>query len=115
MAEVRLRRLESLLREEISSMIFTSKIKDPRIERLTTVTDVSISKDLANAKVFVSFYGEEAELHASVGALNHASGYIQRVLAERIRIRKMPRLSFIADTSIARGARINKLLRDIAT
>ncbi len=84
MAEVRLRRLESLLREEICSMILKREIKDPRIEELTTVTEVKLSKDLGHAKVWVSRFGDRAALQNSVDALNHAAGYIQSVLARRV-------------------------------
>ena len=58
MPEIRLRRIESLLRSEISSMILTGQIKDPRIEPLTTITEVKITKDLGHAKVWVSRFGD---------------------------------------------------------
>ena len=114
MAELRLRRLESLLREEICSLIFKGEIKDPRVEALTTVTAVEVSKDLGHAKVFVSRFGERKDLQASVDALNHAAGHIQSVLAKRISLRAFPHLSFILDDSIERGVRITQKLRDIA-
>jgi ribosome-binding factor A len=114
MAELRLKRIESLLRQEICSMIFMGEIKDPRVEKLTTVTDVELSKDLGHAKVFVSRFGERAVLEGSVKALNHAAGFIQGVLAKRISIRTFPKLAFILDDSIEKGFRITKKLREIS-
>jgi ribosome-binding factor A len=114
MSELRLKRLESLLREEISGMIQRGEIKDPRLEKLTTVTDVTLSRDLGHARVYVSRFGEREELAASVAALNHAAGFIQGVLSRRVSMRTFPRLTFILDDSIARGFRITEKLRDIA-
>ncbi len=114
MAEVRLKRLESLLRQEISAMILMGEIKDPRVERLTTITDVTLSKDLGHAKIFVSRFGEREKLEASVNALNHAAGFIQGVLAKRISLRVFPRLTFILDDSIEKGFRIAQKLREIS-
>ncbi len=114
MAEVRLKRLESLLRQEISAMILTGEIKDPRVERLTTITDVTLSRDLGHAKIFVSRFGEREMLEASVNALNHAAGFIQGVLAKRISLRIFPRLTFILDDSIEKGFRIAQKLREIS-
>ena len=114
MAEVRLRRIESLLHQEISAMISREEIKDPRIEKLTTVTSVTVSRDLGHAKVFMSRYGEKKELETSILALNHAAGFIQGVLAKRISLRTFPRLTFLIDDSMERGFRVVKKLRDIA-
>lgn len=95
-------------------MILKGEIKDPRVESLTTVTDVEVSKDMGHAKVFVSRYGERKDLESSVKALNHAAGFIQGVLARRISLRIFPHLTFILDDSIERGARITKTLRELA-
>ena len=113
MAEVRLRRIESVLREEICSMIFSGEIKDPRVEQLTTVTEVKVSRDLGHAKVWVSRFGDRAAVAESVDALNHAAGFIQGVLSKRISLRTFPRLTFLLDDSMENGFRIAKKLRDI--
>jgi ribosome-binding factor A len=113
MAEVRLRRIESLIRQEICSMISTGEIKDPRIEPLTTVTEVNITRDLAHAKVWVSRYGDRAAVAGSVDGLNHAAGFIQGILSKRISLRIFPRLTFLVDDSMENGFRIAQKLRDI--
>jgi ribosome-binding factor A len=113
MAEVRLRRLESLLRQEICSMIIMKEIKDPRIEELTTVTEVNLSRDLSYAKVWVSRFGDKEALAGSIDALNHASGYIQRVLSKRISMRTFPHLTFQLDNAMENGFRIAQKLREI--
>ena len=113
MAEIRLRRIESLIRQEICSMISTGQIKDPRIEQLTTVTEVNVSRDLGHAKVWVSRFGDRAAVAGSVDGLNHAAGFIQGVLSKRISLRVFPRLTFLIDNSMENGFRIAQKLRDI--
>jgi len=94
-------------------MIFTGEIKDPRVERLTTVTEVNVSRDLGHAKVWVSRYGDREAVAASVDALNHAAGFIQGVLSKRISVRTFPRLTFLLDDSMENGFRVAKKLREL--
>ncbi len=94
-------------------MIFKGEIKDPRVERLTTVTEVNVSRDLGHAKVWVSRYGDRAEVSESVEALNHAAGFIQTVLSKRISLRVFPKLTFLRDDSMENGFRIAQKLRDV--
>jgi len=94
-------------------MISTGEIKDPRIEALTTVTEVNISRDLSHAKVWVSRFGEREKVDEIVEALNHAAGFIQGVLSKRISLRTFPKLSFHRDDSMENGFRIAKKLREI--
>lgn len=94
-------------------MLSLGRIKDPRIEPLTIITGVEASKDMKHAKVYVSFHGDARLLDNGVAALNHAAGFIQSTLAKRISIRMMPRLTFVADHSMERGARLTKILRDV--
>ena len=113
MKEVRRRKIESLLREEIASMIVNSEVKDPRIDKLLSVTDVSISRDFQYAKVYISLYGEKEKQERAVELLNHASGFIQGRLGKRIRLKATPKLTFLFDDSIERGFRITRALKDL--
>jgi len=94
-------------------MIFSGEIKDPRVERLTTVTEVNLSRDLGHAKVWVSRFGDREAVAASVDALNHAAGFIQGVLSKRISVRTFPRLTFLLDDSMENGFRVAKKLREL--
>jgi len=113
MAEIRLRRIEAALRSEISSMIAMGEIKDPRIEPLTTITEVSLAKDMQHAKVWVSRFGSREAVSDTVAGLNHAAGYIQTVLAKRISLRIFPRLTFLRDDAMENGFRIAQKLREL--
>lgn len=114
MADVRLRRMESLLREEISSLILRNEIKDPRVDTMVSVSDVSVSKDLAYAKVKVSGFKERGALESAVEGLNSAAGFIQGQLGKRIRARVTPRITFLADHSIEEGFRVNSSIEELS-
>jgi ribosome-binding factor A len=113
MAEIRLRKVESLLKEEISALISRRVIKDPRLAPMTTITDVEVSRDLRYAKVYVSLYGDTEIRAQSVDALNHASGFIHTKLKKSVRLRFIPKLTFFADDSIERGVRLTNKIRDL--
>lgn len=114
MGSVRLKRVESLLREEISSLILRNEIKDPRVDTMLSVSSVDVSRDLAYAKVRVSGFKERRQLEKAVQGLNHASGFIQQQLGRKLRFRSTPRLTFLADHSIEEGFEVSRGLKELA-
>lgn len=114
MASIRLRRVESLLREEISSLILRHEIKDPRVDSMLSVTNVEVSKDLAYAKVRVSSFKEQGSLESAVEGLNSAAGFIQSKLGKRLRFKSTPILTFLADHSIQQGFEVNQTIDRVA-
>jgi ribosome-binding factor A len=114
MASVRLRRVESLLREEISSLILRNEVKDPRVDTMISVSGVTVSKDLAYAKVRVSGFTQRGTLEEAVRGLNHAAGFIQQQLGKKLRFRNTPRLTFLADHSIEEGFEVSRSLKELA-
>ncbi len=94
-------------------MIRLGETKDPRIEPLTTITEVSLSKDMGHAKVWVSGFGSREKLSDTVAALNHAAGFIQGVLAKRIPLRVFPHLHFHRDDAMENGFRVAQKLREL--
>lgn len=115
MDELRLKRVENLLRDGISSMILSDEIKDPRVSTFTSVVDVRLSKDLGHAKVLVSSYQSEEVLKGSVAALNHAAGFIQGRLSRRLRLRVTPKLTFVPDSSIREGFELTHKIEELNT
>jgi ribosome-binding factor A len=99
------------IQHEIGAMLFRD-LKDRRIG-FVTVTGVQMSPDLRHAKIYVSAMGNEKEKEASLEALNHASGWIRHELGQRIRIKFLPEIVFLPDTSQEYGERIDKLLNEI--
>ena len=103
MAEFRLERLGQQLQEMISALVLEGKIKDPRVSPFISITRVNVSRDLAYADVYVSNIRETANINRSAEGLQSAAGFIQSQLGAALRIRKIPRLRFHADTGIREG------------
>ncbi len=112
MSEFRIQRAEKIILEEISKLVVTGKIKDPRINRLISIIRVTVSRDLGYGKIYISGYCSDKEIDNSVSALNHASGYIQGIIAKKLNTRLTPRLSFFRDDSLKEGFEINKIIED---
>lgn len=110
MGEFRLTRLGEQIRDEISQMILTQKIKDPRVSTFLTINRVEVVADLAYAKVYVSSFMSDKQTEKGVKGLDCAAGFIQTQLSKKLRLRQFPKLSFIADSSIKEGFEmVNKL------
>ena len=99
------------MKQEIAEILMR-KIKDPRIG-FVTVTDVEVSHDLRNAKVFVSIYGDENNKKETLKGLESAIPFIRSELAARMRFRCVPELLFRFDPTLEQGAHIMELLRSI--
>ena len=104
-------RLDSQIRTELMD-ILQRELADPRVG-FATVTHVETAPDLTQARVWVSVFGTEAQREQTMAALADAAGWMRRRLAERLAIRRVPRLVFRADESIAGGDRVLRLLRDL--
>jgi len=97
------------IQKEIA-VILMREVKDPRLS-MTTVSAVEITRDLAYAKVFVTFFtNEQSEIESSVEVLNDAAGFIRSLLAKKLRARIMPHLRFVYDKSMAEGVRMTSLV-----
>ena len=110
----RIERVNSLIRQEISQLL-QRQVKDPRLGNFVAVTEVSLSPDLRYARVFVSCMGSEEEKQATLSGLIAASGFLRNRLAKRLRLRRIPELSFHWDDSIERGAHLLELIDEVST
>ena len=110
MGEHRIERLQEQVREEISRLISSHRIKDGRVGSFLSVNRVIISSDLSYAKVYVSSFMDEHTTKQGVAGLEHAKGFIRSSLAKMLRVRKTPELSFIYDKSIKEGQDIIRLI-----
>jgi len=106
-------RVGEQMKKELSDII-GRKIKDPRIG-FVTVTDVELTGDLQQAKVFITVLGDEKQKNDTMKALAKAKGFIRSEIGQRIRLRKTPDLIFEFDESIDYGNRIEKLLKEIGS
>lgn len=81
---------------------------------IVTIAEVRVSADLGHASVYVTVLDDKGE--ESVKVLNHASGFLRGQLGQRLRLRTIPHLHFIYDTTAERGAHLSALIdRAVAT
>ena len=109
--KLRIEKLQELIKQETGKMLLND-IKDPRIG-FVTVTDVEMTGDLREAKIFVSIMGGDEQVKNSLEGLNSALGFIRREIGKRIRLRFTPEISFALDTSLDYGDHIQKLLLQV--
>ena len=110
MPNVRIERLNHTYQEEIS-MIIMEEIKDEDI-KFVTITGVEVTNDLSFAKVYYTILDDKKK-EKTQDALNKASSFIRKKLAERIEIRHTPELKFIYDSSEEYGTHIDKIIEKI--
>ena len=108
-------RIERVSREmvRILSKIILYELNDPRMN-FASVTRAKLTPDLREAKVYISVLGEEKQKKLVMYGLNHAKGFIQKMLGEQLKIRILPRIQFVLDDSIEKAIRMEKLLKKIS-
>ena len=141
MATQRLNKVAQAVKEEVAR-ILQQELKDPRIG-FVTITRVKVTADLSQATIyFTLLQGNEAggrsgfaspsESHEAGGrsgaassgrsqgsasetetGLKSATGFIRRLLGERLRLRVTPEVIFRLDTAVEETFRINKLLDEL--
>jgi len=105
-------RVASELKKAIS-YILEFEINDSRLKEVT-LTDLVLTDDLRNAKVYVSMEMiAEENRKDTMKALKNARGFIRKNLSSKIRLRYMPTLSFEYDNSIDYGFRVDDILKGI--
>jgi ribosome-binding factor A len=108
-------RTGKLIQREISGLL-EREVNDPRLSKLISVTEVTLSPDLKHAKIFVSTLGSEIEnKEEMLAGFNNASGFLRRELASHLELKYTPQLSFHYDDSIERGARLLKLMGELTS
>lgn len=96
------------------SQIINTELKDPRIDGLISVTKVDVTKDLRNAKIFISLYGDENTKAEVFEVIKNASSFIRRELASKIRVKFVPEICFKLDDSIEYSVHIHKLIEEVS-
>lgn len=104
-------RMDQILKKEISR-ILQFELKNPKLG-FVTVTDVECTRDMSQAKVYVSFLGRQERNDAGMKVLRSAKGFIRSTLAKNIKARKMPDLIFVQDTSLEQGRKIEGIISNL--
>jgi ribosome-binding factor A len=107
----RKRRVDEAIKQVLSAALPT--LKDPRIG-FVTVTGVEATRDFAQATVYVSVYGSEAEQRKTLEGLEAARGVLQAQVARELQLRRTPVLSFAFDPAVERGVRLGQMIDELA-
>jgi ribosome-binding factor A len=99
------------IRQE-ASVIIHDKLKDPRLG-FVTITNVEITPDLRYAKIFFSVLGNEEAYKKTKDALDSASGFVRKLVAQRLNFRFAPEIAFYDDRSTEYSVRIEEILNEI--
>jgi ribosome-binding factor A len=106
-------RVGEQIRLELSELI-ARQVHDPGVGFIT-LTKVSVTSDLQIARVYYTTMGDEKARAETAKALQRATPFLRRQLGARIRLRRVPELSFFYDESIAHQDRIEQILQDLKT
>ena len=102
-------RVNFTLRKELGNLI-AEEVSDPRLAELTSITRIDCASDLGKARVYVSVMGDEQVRRSSLQALRSASGRLRNLVKRRVRMRRIPALEFVADSTLEDGAEILALI-----
>ncbi|WP_427979805.1 30S ribosome-binding factor RbfA [Agarivorans sp.] len=101
-------RVAQQIQKEVA-VILQREVRDSRLG-LVTVSAVEVTRDLAYAKIFVTFLDDSDEaVKASLEALEEHVGYVRHLLAKAMRLRAVPELRFQYDGSLREGLRMTEL------
>lgn len=105
-------RVGQQIHKEVASILqHEFKHREPEVGMIT-VSGVEVSRDLAHAKIFITFYNsDEDKAKTDLKKLQESKSFVRGLLGRRVRMRNVPDLHFFNDSSILEGARISALVK----
>ncbi len=96
------------------SVLIQREVRDPRLS-MVNITAAEVSRDMGYAKIWVTFVDIEDEQQQidALKTLNNAAGFLRSLLAKDMQMRTVPKLRFIYDESIHRGAYLSSLIDEV--
>ena len=101
------------IRHQLSQALMRGDIYVPELEGISvTVSEVSVSPDMSNAKAFVTPLGGN-DMEQIVAILNIIAPDLQTYIAQKVHLRRMPRLKFVADRSFDEAQKMSNLIANL--
>jgi ribosome-binding factor A len=97
---------------EVAAVAVQRELRDPRLG-FVTVTRVKLSPDLAEANVYWSALGTEAQRRTSARALADATPVIQSIVAKALQTRTTPTLTFRPDDTLVEAERLEGIFEKL--
>jgi len=104
-------RVADQLRAELAQLL-SREVHDPGVG-FVTLTRVRVSPDLQMARVYYTSLGDDTGRRATARALERAAPFLRRQIGRRLRLKRVPELTFAYDDSIAGQDRIERLLNEL--
>lgn len=101
-------RVAEQIQRELAELV-QMEVKDPRVG-LVTLTGVEVTQDYAHAKIYFTTMKSAEQAAKAQAGLENAAGFLRSQLAHRMKLRIMPQLHFIYDTSVENGVRLSQLI-----
>lgn len=110
----RMDRVQNLLKQEIAQII-DQDLRNPNLPSFITVNQVRVTKDLSQATVQVTMLEDASPetIKTTVDELNRSAGYIQRLLTQRVQLRRHPRLHFAYSPVTRQALEMERLFQQI--
>ena len=90
------------------ALLVRDEAKDQRLAEVT-IQEVRVTRDLSHAKVFFTVRDkDEADQFTEI--LGHAAGFLRRRLGQVMKLRTVPELHFVYDSSLEDGLRLSALI-----
>ena len=102
--------IESVLRRAVQDVLMKG-LNDPRVRGLISVTKVELTSDYAEATIWCSVLPEEHGA-LSIRGISSAANWIRREAAEKVRLRRMPKLRFKLDGTLKKEAEVMSAIQE---
>ena len=106
-------RIEETIRQTVAALLMR-RVKDPRVTNVS-ILRVDISRDYSVAKIYFNLIGgsEPERVDEARRGLESSRGFMRRNVRKHLRLRVIPELVFIYDSTLERAMRIEELIEDI--
>jgi ribosome-binding factor A len=109
----RLTRVNELLKREIGTALFNIFAEDEADLSTITITNVSATQNLRNAKVKVSIRDTDDKRASVLAALQRHRPELQQLINKNLNLKYTPRLTFVLDLSLEKGDHILQVLHEL--
>jgi ribosome-binding factor A len=104
-------RLGEQIRQDLADLL-VREVRDPGVG-FVTITRVRVTEDLLQARAFYTTLGDPAAAQKTARALERAVPFLRRAIGQRLRLRRVPELTFAVDEAVGHQARVEELLEQI--
>lgn len=106
----RVERVREAIKEILALEV--ERLKDPGLG-FVTITEVTMSRDLRNARVYYTVYGEDVQRASTADAMKRAAGHLRAAVARQVRLRYVPQIEFLEDPVPERTRRLDQIITEI--